>query len=210
MALFKEHVTFGAVIGAVGVVLLYMYAFQDPILLAVLFLATVVGSFLPDLDSDSGTPFHLVFGTFTLLCGGVALYYFLAYPPNPAYLLVIAPIGVMLFVWFVVGTIFKRFTHHRGMMHSIPTMLILAILAFLGARYLEEGQTAALYVAIAVAIGVFSHLFLDEIHSENLVDGNPFTTKKSLGTAMKLFSRSAKINLFTYLLLAALVYTVLK
>ena len=207
MALFKEHVALGAVIATVGAVLLYFYAIvTDPLLLAILFLVTVVGSFLPDLDSDTGTPFYTVFGAFTLACGAATLYYLLKDHPGNLYLLIGAPIAVMLFVWFVVGTIFKHFTHHRGMMHSIPTMLIIALVAFLAARYLHQGQFTSLLFALAAGVGALSHLLLDEIHSDNLVDGNPFVTKKSLGTALKLFSQSPGINLFTYLLLAALIY----
>jgi membrane-bound metal-dependent hydrolase YbcI (DUF457 family) len=116
----------------------------------------------------------------------------------------------VLFVWGVVGTIFKRFTHHRGIMHSVPMMIVIGLSTFIVARSLEQGDRLSMYFAIAAAIGVLSHFVLDEIHSENLMDGNPFTHKKSLGTALKLFSDSGKINLFVYLLIAALLYTVLR
>jgi membrane-bound metal-dependent hydrolase YbcI (DUF457 family) len=209
MALFKEHVAFGAVIATVGVVLLYFYAIvTDPILLMVLFVTTMIGSFLPDLDSDTGTPFYTVFGAFTICSGGATLYYMLTHHPDNYYLLIGTPIATMLIAWFVLGTVFKRFTHHRGMMHSLPVMAILGLAAFLAARYIGEGDGVSLFFAIAVGVGVLSHLFLDEVHSENLVDGNPFVNKRSLGTAFKLFSRSLPINLFTYLLLAALLYKV--
>lgn len=210
MALFREHITFGAVVGVVGGVLLYFYALvTDPVLLAILFVVTIIGSFLPDLDSDSGTPFYLVFGSFTLVCGGIALYYLLTHQPQPLYLLVGLPIATVLLVWGVVGTIVKRFTRHRGMMHSLPVMFITGLSVYIAARSVLAGNTLSLYFALAAALGFASHLILDEIHSENLVDGNPFTNKKSLGTALKLFSNSGPVNLFTYLLLAALMYTAL-
>ncbi len=209
MALFKEHITFGAVIAVVGVVLLYFYALvTDPILLALLFAVTVIGSFLPDVDSDSGVPFYAVFGAFTLLCTGVSLYYLLSHPPQTIYFLIGVPFATCLFVWAVVGTIFKHFTHHRGIMHSIPAMIIAGLSTFIAARSLEQGDHMSLIFALAVSIGFASHLFLDEIHSENLMDGNPFVHKRSLGTALKFFSDSGWVNLFTYLIIASLLYTV--
>jgi hypothetical protein len=211
MALFREHISFGAVIAAAGVVLLYFYAIvTDPLLLAILFAITCIGSFLPDIDSDTGTPFYAVYGVFTLACGAWAFYYFLKHPPENLYILAGAPILAMLLVWVVGGTLLKRFTRHRGMMHSVPAGLIAAALTFLAARHLEQGESLSLMFALATAIGFASHLVLDEIHSENLVDGNPFEHKRSLGTALKLFSRSGWINLFTYSLLAALLYLIFR
>jgi hypothetical protein len=95
------------------------------------------------------------------------------------------------------------------MMHSLPMMAITGLSVYVAARSVLNGDTLALYFALAAALGFASHLVLDEIHSENLVDGNPFINKKSLGTALKLFSSSGPVNLFTYLILAALMYTAL-
>lgn len=208
MALFRDHITVGALVAAVGVVLLYFYAVvTDPLLLVILFAVSIIGSFLPDLDSDSGIPFYILFGVFTLACGGVVLYYVLANPPESIYVLVGAPIAALFGVWFIVGAIFKHFTHHRGMMHSIPTMVITSLLVFLVAKYLEQGETLSLVFALAAGVGFFSHLVLDEIHAENTLSGNPFIPRRSLGTAFKFFSSSKPTTLFTYLLLAVLAYT---
>lgn len=210
MALFREHIAFGAVIAVVGVTLLYFYALVvDPVLLGLLFIVTVIGSFLPDVDSDSGVPFYLVFGTCTLAAGGIVLYYLLSHPPHTLYYVIGIPFATLLGMWVIVGTVFKRLTHHRGIMHSIPAMIIAGLSTFSIARSLEQGDQLSFIFAVAVAVGVASHLFLDEIHSENLMDGNPFVYKRSLGTALKLFSDSGVVNLFTYLIIAALLYTAL-
>ena len=209
MALFREHVTVGALTGAAGVVLLYFYALvTDPILLALLFVVTTVASFLPDIDSDSGTPYHIVFGLFSLGCGAIALYYSLNHYHDLWYALVGIPLAVLLFVWFIVGDIFKHFTHHRGIMHSIPAMGIVGLLAFLAARHLNQGDMLSWWFAAAAAIGFASHLVLDEIYSEVDFDGVPFAAKKSLGTALKLFSESRIVNIIAYLLLVLLGYAV--
>lgn len=208
MALFREHISVGALAGVVGVVLLYFYALvTDPLLLALLFIVTTISSFLPDLDSDSGIPFYTVFGLFTLACTGAALFWALTHYPTPWYYLVGIPAGALVLVWFVLGGIFKRFTHHRGIMHSVPAMAIVGLCAFLAARHLEQGENVSLWFAAFAALGFLTHLVLDEVHSEVNFDGIPFVPKKSLGTALKLFSGSFAVNMFTYLLLALLAYT---
>lgn len=209
MALFREHVSVGAIAGAVGVTVLYFYALvTDPLLLALLFAVTTTASFVPDLDSDSGVPFYVMFGLFTLVCTSVALYWTLSNYPNSWYALVGIPLATMLVVWFVVGELFKNFTKHRGMMHSIPMMLIVGLLVYLTAAHFSAGETLSMWFALAAALGFATHLVLDEFHSELTFDGIPFNAKKSLGTALKLFSQSTFINVFTYLLLTTLLYMV--
>lgn len=211
MALFKDHITVGAIVAVVGVVLLYFYAIvTDPLLLIILFVVSVIGSFLPDLDHDTGTPFYLIFGVFTLACGGVVLYYLLNHPPQTLYMLIGVPVAALFGVWFIVGAIFKNFTNHRGMMHSIPTMLIVSLIVYLVAKNLEQGETLSLVFAVAVGVGFLSHLALDEIHSENMLGGNPFVPRRSLGTAFKFFSQSKITTVFTYLVLVSLAYTALQ
>src|SRR3569623_261559 len=138
MALFREHITVGAITGAEGVVLLYFYALvTDPILLALLFVVTATASFLPDVDSDSGVPYHAVFGLFSIGCGAMALYWTLNHYPDMWYALVGIPAAVLLFVWFIVGDIIKHFTHHRGIMQSLQAMGVVGLLTFLAAYHLE-------------------------------------------------------------------------
>ena len=205
--MFRTHISLGAVLASVGVVLLYFYAVvTDPWLLLLLFAVTAVGSFVPDLDIDTGIPFYLIYGLFTILSGAAALYYMLSHGPFLTYYVVGVPIAVMLFVWFIVGGVFRKFTHHRGIMHSIPAMGVAALLVYLAAKHLEQKNFIATAFAFAVALGYFSHLALDEIYAENAMGGNPFKTRKSLGTAVKFFSDSKFVTLFTYLLLFALVY----
>lgn len=207
MALFREHISVGALTGAIGVTLLYFYAIvTDPILLGLLFVVTTIASFLPDLDSDSGIPYYTVFGLFTLACTGAALYWSLSHEMGEWYYLVGIPAAALLITWFVLGSVFKHFTHHRGIMHSLPAMAIVGLCAFLAAKHLAQGEALSLWFAIAAAVGFLTHLVLDEVHSEVNFEGMPFVPKKSLGTALKLFSESKIINLFTYMLIAALAY----
>ncbi len=210
MAMFRQHISVGAVLATAGVILVLFYGLiTDPILLAVLFIVCAVGSILPDVDSDSGLPFYLMFGAATLAFAGAALYYELAKQPANNYILVGVPLVALVFFWFVVGSVFKHCTHHRGIWHSIPALAIAATATYIVSFYLGMPQQTALIFAAAAAAGFLSHLVLDEIYSEVNMDGSLFVPKRSLGTAVKLFSDSHKVNVLTYLLLFGLVYMAL-
>src|SRR3989344_6617514 len=116
MAMFREHIAIGAIISMIVVVVAYCYALvTDPLLLLFLFGASIVGSFLPDVDSDSGLPFYLIFGSATLAATGVVLLYTLAstYAGDWRYLVGI-PFAALLGFWVIIGGIVRHWTHHRG------------------------------------------------------------------------------------------------
>ena len=211
MALFREHVTVGAIISMIVVVAAYFYALvTDPLLLAILFGITIIGSFLPDVDSDSGVPFYLVFGGVTLAVTGVVLLYTLALRPDDVRFLVGVPLAAMLGCWFIIGGIIKKLTHHRGIYHSLPALLIAGIATYLMSERYGLDEITALIFGSAMAVGFASHLFLDEIHAGITLDGIPFNPNKAFGSALKLFSHSSMVNIATYSLLAVLLYTAIQ
>ncbi|OGG73108.1 hypothetical protein A3A38_04835 [Candidatus Kaiserbacteria bacterium RIFCSPLOWO2_01_FULL_53_17] len=211
MAMFREHIAIGAIISMVVVVVVYFYALvTDPLLLLFLFGVTIIGSFLPDVDSDSGIPFYLVFGMATLAATGVVLLYTLAQKPDDWRYLVGIPFAALLGFWFIVGGIVKRWTHHRGIYHSLPALAIAASGTFLIARYYGLDQGVSLVFGAAMAAGFASHLVLDELHAGITLDGIPFNPNKAFGSAIKMFSNSNNVNMATYVLLGALVYVALQ
>jgi membrane-bound metal-dependent hydrolase YbcI (DUF457 family) len=192
----------------VGCTFAYYYALiTDLHLLALLVAVTIFASFMPDLDSDSGLPYYLIFGFFTIMVGSASLYVTLQAHPTSDRVLIETPVVTMLLVWFIVGGIFKYFTHHRGMMHSIPAALIASTCTYLIARSLEQGDYASLMLAVGVGAGYLSHLVLDEIHSGLNLDGSLFHPKRSLGSALKFFSSSRMSNVMTYVTLFFLLFT---
>lgn len=212
MAMFREHVAVGAIISMVVVVAVYFYALvTDPLLLLFLFAITIVGSFLPDVDSDSGMPFYLVYGTATLGATGVVLLYTLSsdYAADWRYLTGI-PAAALFIFWFIVGGIVKRCTHHRGIFHSLPALAIASLGTLLVARYYGLNEIVTYAFAGGMGAGFLSHLILDELHAGITLDGIPFNTKSSFGSALKLFSDSSPVNTATYLILAVLVYTAMQ
>lgn len=209
MACFRTHISVGAVIAMVGVVLAYYYAFtSDWRLLAWLFVATVFASFLPDIDSDSSLPYRLIFGAFTVSVSGIVLLYTINSGTKNIYELIGQPLFALFFVWFVLGGIFKHFTHHRGIIHSVPSLLIASLVAFISVRDFTTGEYTALLIALGIGAGYLSHLILDEMYASISLDGSNFYSKKSLGTALKFFSHSKIVNVFTYITLVLLVYIV--
>lgn len=210
--MFREHIAWGAIVAIAVVVALYSYALvTDVALLLFLFGVTVVGSFLPDTDSDSSMPFYLVFGAVSLAATTIVAVYTLEtpYAADWRYLVGI-PGAALVFFWVVVGGIIKRLTHHRGMFHSLPAMAIAAAGTFLLARHYGFSDEASLYFGIAMAAGFFTHLLLDEIHAGITLDGIPFNPKSTFGGATKLFGNSTHANVATYALLATLISAALQ
>jgi membrane-bound metal-dependent hydrolase YbcI (DUF457 family) len=209
MALFRAHVTVGAIVSMVAVVLAYFYAFvTDPVLLVLLFAASLVGSFLPDVDSDSGIPFRLVFGLATLSVTGVSLLYVLAQNPDDLRYIMGIPLAVMLFFWFIVGHLVKKLTRHRGIYHSLPALLIVSLGTYLLAERYGLDAVTALVFAAAVGAGCASHLILDELHAGITLDGITFNPNKAFGSALKLFSNSRVVNIATYTVLMLMLYVI--
>lgn len=208
--MFREHVTAGAALSMLVVVAVYFYALvTDPILLLFLFVITTLGSFLPDVDSDSGIPFYLVYGTMTLAATGVVILYTLQISSTHDWRYMVGiPAIAFVFFWFILGGVLKRWTKHRGIFHSLPALLIASCGTFLLARYLGIAEITSAIFAMGMAVGFGSHLVLDELHAGITLDGIPFNPKQSLGTALKFFSNSGMVNLATYTILAVLLYSV--
>lgn len=207
--MFREHVATGAVVSTGVCVAVYSYGYiTDPLLLLLLFAVTVVGSFLPDVDSDSGIPFYIIYGTATLAASGVVALYVLASPyASDLRYLVGIPVGALFFFWIIVGAIVKKSTKHRGIFHSLPALIIASTGTFLAARHYGLDDRTALILAGGMGLGFLSHLVLDELYSEITLDGIPFNTKSSAGTAMKWFAKQKHVNLVTYAILVTLLYT---
>ena len=85
------------------------------------------------------------------------------------------------------------------MAHSIPAAVLADFLSFfqlLLMRDLTNGQLFLL--GVAMAFGYLTHLILDEIYAVVNFHGSLFVPNKALGSALKLFSDSWRINLLVY------------
>jgi hypothetical protein len=200
MASYRGHLLFSAGLGAAyGSAALWQWDLDwGPALLAAGL--TTLGGLLPDLDSDSGVPVRELFGA------AAAVTPCLLYPRlagvSPERRLVLLG-WLYLFIRYVLSGIFKRWTVHRGMFHSIPALLIAGLAAYL--LYPAGDGRLRLFLAGGVMVGFLSHLVLDEVYSVDFT-GARLRLNRYAGSALKLASRSWAATLTTYLLLAALAY----
>ncbi len=153
-----------------------------------------VSGMLPDLDSDSSVPQREMLSIIALLSPVLMLSRFHALEMSPEQV-VFASGFVYLFVRFVIGSIFQKYTKHRGMWHSIPAALIAGLATYLLCHC--NDFEIRIFKAWAVVIGFVSHLVLDEIYAVNWA-GKRIKVKSSFGSALKLVSSSPGANLLTY------------
>lgn len=202
MAGFRTHIT---VSGALGVI--YGGAAVEPlgfptetaILAAGL---TTVGGMIPDLDSDSGVPVREMFGLAAIVVP-------LTMVPRLQYMGATQEsiLATLLFGYVIIryglARVFKRFTVHRGMFHSLPAMVVAGLVVYLG--YHSAHRDIRILFAGGVMTGFLSHLVLDELYSVD-IRGVKVKLNKYAGTAVKFVSPSFPATAVCYGLLGGLLY----
>ncbi len=205
MASFRGHLAFGgavAVAGTAGVSAMTMVTGIGT--LALLFILTIIGAFLPDIDSDSSVPFYIVYGMFTLTVTAlVTRTVLLSFDDTATRVLV--PLATLVVLWFIVGKVVQSWTHHRGIVHSVPAAAIAAMAMMAIATSIDFNPLEAVLLGSAVGAGFLSHLILDEIYSIVDFRGLPFIPNKAFGSALKLWS-SGMASLLAYALVGVLLY----
>ncbi len=207
MAGFKTHVTVGTFTGFFLAIVSYIAEWVTSFgLVSAIFFATMAGSFLPDLDSDTGLPYQIIFGLYALLIAGLTFYLFYNISNGNVILSFISPVLAFVIIRYVLGPLFKRYTKHRGIFHSIPAALISFFATLLIVSLVNMPVVNKFLIALAVGIGYLSHLVLDEIFSTNILIGKIKKPKKSLGTALKFGAKSRTATLIAYILLFVLIF----
>jgi hypothetical protein len=192
MASFEQHVN-AAVVGAgVAVVPLYSASIVDINQTIALFSLGILGGVLPDVDSDNSMPIQISFRILSIFLPLIAIL-------TTVHTLSVSMILLMwvfysLILHFVIFKLFLASTHHRGIFHSIPMGLFMALLVvYLFQNILMFKSTFAILSGLFIFFGFFIHLLLDEIVSLNLLGKH---MKKSLGSAMKLYAKNNLIGTF--------------
>lgn len=200
MASFRTHISFGIALGVVSVFALIALALAPAHWSFYLFvaLAVVVGAILPDMDSDSGIPFHITFGSLAVIGAALAGFYAWVTVPGQYMALIAYPFTTAFLIWVVIGYLFKRFTRHRGMAHSIPAAALAGLLMYSLANHFWFDGWQSFLLGVAIALGYVLHLVLDEVNSAVNFHGTPFIPNKALGSALKLYSRNPKVTVFVY------------
>lgn len=178
MADFKKHVSLGAATGfAVAIVSYNWNLIPNAYMAVIIFFATVIGSFLPDMDSDSGVPLKLVFGFYSYFFAAMSLYWMHVAGANIV-LKLLVPAAVFFFITKQVRDNFCKWTDHRGIIHSTPAWLLSFLISLWMASTTNLSLREQFVIAFAVSCGYFSHLVLDELWSLNVVSEGIFGQKK--------------------------------
>jgi hypothetical protein len=160
---------------------------------------TTFGGILPDIDADQSHAVRLIFNTLALLA--VVTGALLMHARLEPGMLLMASGGLYIGVRYVLSPIFKRFSVHRGIWHSLLAGVLCALAtSAVSYRFLALEPRLAWSQGVAVMVGFCIHLLLDELFS---VDLNGARLKRSFGTAFKLFDYRKPLNSLLMLLLAA-------
>ena len=203
MADFRSHITTSSTLGVAYGTAAYLgfgASLDDCVVAAGL---CSVSGMLPDLDSHSGVP---VRETLCFVSAVVPMLMIrrLADLGLGADSMVLVAGLIYVGIRFGIGELFKRYTVHRGMWHSIPAALIAGMLAFLVC--VSSELNVRLFKSWAVVLGFLSHLLLDELYS---IDLRGRRIKRSFGTALKFFGKSRWANFTTYAKLGVLVVLIM-
>ncbi len=206
MASFTTHISFGIALGVGSIIALASFALVPSgwSLYFLIALAAIVGAIMPDIDSDTGVPFHITFGSLAVVAGGLAFLYALKNTPGDYKFLIGAPLFAIFFIWVVIGAIFKKLTHHRGMAHSIPAAVLAGLIVFLFAGRSGFEAWSAFLLGVSLTLGYILHLILDEVCSVVNFHGTLFVPNKALGSALKFTSKNHLITVLVYAAIAFL------
>ena len=198
MATFKKHISFGIIWAVLISAAAVLSGMLDILQAVIVFTLAVIGAGLPDIDSDTSRPVQILFGVIGVVCPVVMYKLFLGENATMEAVF-ISILFLYLFIQHVLSKIFLKYTHHRGIYHSIPAAVISGELIFL--IFASSALTPRLFFAAAVAGGYLSHLVLDEIYS---VDLGGLKIKSSFGSAVALTAPSKIVTMLAYLLLMIL------
>jgi hypothetical protein len=204
MADFKTHITVSTLAGVAYSVGGYRYGLPWESCAIAGGLCSVSGM-LPDLDSDSGVPIREATSFASALVPALMVARLERIGVSHETMVLIAG-GLYAFIRFVIAEIFRRYTVHRGMWHSLPAALAVGMLAFLICDH--EDFNIRMFLTISPVLGFISHLVLDEIWAIDFQRGR-YRFKSSFGSALKLWGNDSVANFTVYtqvLVLAILVY----
>lgn len=200
MASYRGHLMFSSVLGAAyGAAGSWFFNLDwGPAMLGAG--VATLGGLLPDLDSDSGVPVRELFSLAATIIPLLLLHRLRQLGFSVEQTIVLLAV-IYVFIRYGIANVFKRYTVHRGMFHSIPGMLIAGLGVYL--VYSTGDELVRWFVAGGVMLGFLSHLVLDELCSVDFM-GAKIRLNKFAGSAVKFWSPSATATFVAYLLLFGL------
>ena len=159
MADFKTHITTSTIVGIGYGVGGWYLGMPIPCSALSAGLCSIAG-ILPDLDSDSGKPVREIFAAAAAMAPLMLADRFRLLGLDHEYI-VLAGVLMYLIIRFGVSAIFKRYTVHRGMWHSIPACATTGLLTYLMVN--DHPENIRYFMTGGAVLGFLVHLTLDEI-----------------------------------------------
>lgn len=199
MANFNTHLTGGFAVSGVLGLITYKAGLVGAQEFLLCVLAGTIGGLLPDIDSDNSTPIKAGFNILSFaLAFAMVIHWRGELSLLSMLLLWLAGYGFMRYAVFAV---FTRLTVHRGIIHSVPYMIIMALgLTCINYYLLDTPSSTSWFYGSFLLLGTLVHLGLDEAYSVDLLNQR---LKRSSGTAMKFYKDSQRfyyIGLYAILL----------
>ena len=206
MGNYRQHITFASTLGVVYAWAAYALAGIHWLYGSVALMLTTLSGLLPDLDHPIGVELKGFTGILGVLAAlAVWDHFAVTQPQMPFELHLWAVVAAYLLVRHGLRRILAHLMVHRGISHSLPTCAIWGAVTYL--YYPSGWHVVRLVMAVAVMLGFFSHLLLDELCS---VDLRGARVNKAFGTAIKLWAPSPWATLATYGLLSVLAWRVIQ
>lgn len=199
MANYKTHVSFSTGTGIVYGLGIWALGIPAPTCAIAGGICAVAGM-LPDVDSKTSRSLQECLYLAAGLTAIMSMGRLQEFPINQEIVLMIGAVSFLL-VRYGFGALVRKWTVHRGMLHSVPAALIAGEITYI----LSTGPSSFRAIkAVGLVLGYLSHLTLDEIYS---VDIRGVRLKKSFGTALKFFDlRGQWKNFLAYSLLIGIGY----
>jgi len=203
MANFNTHLNVAFMASGVASLTVYKAGLIDDSGFLMCVMLGTVGGLLPDLDSDNSTPIKLGFNLISFVFAFALVMHWRS--ELSLLSLMVLWLAGYAFMRYVVFYIFTNLTVHRGVIHSVPYMMILGLgLTCLSYYVLQASLSASWFYGLFLFTGAMVHLLLDELYSVNLSN---MKMKRSSGTAMKFYQHKDKWwYLLLYVILALLLY----
>jgi len=174
-----------------------------------------IGGLLPDIDSDNSKQVKIIFlllailSTFTVLFGESFLSDITQILPAQytvchidtinfsklfssfagkciSYSLLIQALAIFIGVRYILLSVFKSLTVHRGIFHSLLAAVFFTLLTInISIHLFQQALLFSWLNGLFIGLGFVIHLLLDEVYS---VDLSNIRIKRSFGTAFKLYS----------------------
>jgi len=195
MASHRGHITFSTLVAAgyAAAGIQYYDMLPEHVLLASVII--VIAGMLPDIDAGGSAPSRELGGLLAAISPIAVLEFYPDIKTGGVTRIALVVVASYLFTRVFVVRGLKKFTVHRGMIHSLPAAIILFEITYL--MFLELVWVDRMYISLAALVGFLSHLVLDSWSNVDLLKG-AMGQSESKGKPLKLFGDSSFATVVMY------------